>query len=146
MRASFPYAANRDRRDQYANAPRTGTNVSFVARKLRNAICAGPPVVSYPITPRGKSATPIVMSMFTIAKSSHDEGFIGRAETIFEGRRRQNIRRAAAAATKENLTNIKRLVIWAMIARLPQFHLRATLERTSGSIVRALVRDARQHA
>src|SRR3989454_11693282 len=134
MRASFPYAANRDRRDQYANAPRTGTNVSFVARKLRNAICAGPPVVSYPITPRGKSATPIVMRMFTSAKASHDEGFIGRAETIFEGRRCQNIRRAAAPATREIVAAIQRLIIGAMIGGDPAAPLPAKVARIAAAV------------
>src|SRR5437870_311653 len=77
---------------------------------------------------------PIVMIMFTTAKSNHDEGFMGRAETIFEGRRCQNMRRAPAPTTSEIDATIQRLIIDVMIGGVCGSPLPANLARIPAAV------------
>src|SRR6266498_626775 len=109
--------------------------VIFVARNVRNVISAGPPTVSYPTQPMGNAAVPITMTRLKIAKSSQDDGFIGRGEKIFDGSRRTKSRRDTAAATRTIADRIQRPI---MNAR-PAGELVDPVEANSASIPAAVV-------
>src|SRR5436309_60187 len=110
-RESLPRASNRRKSCQYANAPKSGRIVIFVARNVRKTIWPGPPVVSYGAHPNTNDAIPKVTARLSTAKSNHEEGFIGRGENTFDGRRRTKSRRATAAARSAIVATIHSVIM-----------------------------------